>query len=114
MSAHYSDAMDDDELAKLMREIDQFDSKGATPATPAAASPLPEAASSSSREVAAADAGAGAKTKWIVVSAAIGGGAGLVVGAVVPFFLGSFQTGVGAALGGALAALIGRPPTWLK
>lgn len=106
--------MDDDELAKLMREIDQFDSKGATPATPAAASPLPEAASSPSREVAAADAGAGAKTKWIVVSAAIGGGAGLVVGAVVPFFLGSFQTGVGAALGGALAALIGRPPTWLK
>lgn len=106
--------MDDDELAKLMREIDQFDSPGPAPATPPAAASLPQGPSSPSQEVATADAGAGAKTKWIVVSAAIGGGAGLVVGALVPFFLGSFQTGVGAALGGALAALIGRPPQWLK
>lgn len=102
--------MDDDELAKLMREIDQFDAT--QPGSASAASAQPPAVPERSREV--ATTGAAGKGKWIVLAAVLGGVLGFVVGSVVPFFLGGFQTGVGAAIGGALAALVGQPPRWLK
>ena len=98
--------MDDDELAKLMREIDQFDNPG-TAATPAPA-PVER-----SKEV--ATTGSAAKGKWGAVAAVGGGIVGAVVGGFLWFLPGvdSVSTGLGAALGGAIVALVGKPPKWL-
>ncbi len=108
---HYSGRMDDDELAKLMREIEQFDSAPASPpANQSASHPQAE----TSQEVATRD-GSG-KGKWVAVAAATSGVGGLVVGSVLWFipFVNGPSTALGAALGGAIAALVGQPPKWLK
>lgn len=103
--------MEDDELAKLMREIEQFDSAGAGPPAQQGAS-TPQ--SKPSQEVAIRD-GSG-KGKWVAVAAATSGVGGLIVGSVLWFipFVNGPSTALGAALGGAIAALVGQPPKWLK
>lgn len=102
--------MDDDELAKLMREIEQFDNPGTPtqPSTPAPTQP--------SSEVARTDSpGAGGKGKWVAISAVGGGITGAVIGGFLWFLPGvdALSTGLGAALGGAIVALVGKPPKWL-
>jgi hypothetical protein len=95
--------MDDEELAKLMREIDAMDGKAPVPA-----------GSQSSQEVATRESGG--KGRWVVVAAVGGGVIGFVLGSVLWFIPGvsGISTGIGAALGGALVALFGRPPRWLE
>ncbi len=96
--------MDDEELAKLLREIDQMDGK----------SPAPAPAAQPSREVAPAQESG--KGKWVAVAAVSGGVAGFLVGSVLWFvpYVNGPSTALGAALGGAVAALLGKPPRWLR
>lgn len=98
--------MDDEELAKLLREIDQMG--GATGAQPPATTPP-------SSEVAPVEAGSG-KGRWVAVATVASGVGGFVVGSVLWFvpWVDPASTGLGAALGGAIASLIGRPPRWLN
>ncbi len=102
--------MDDEELAKLMREIDAMDGKAPAPAPSAASVP----AVTGSSEVARQESGG--KGRWVVVAAVGGGVIGFVLGSVLWFVPGvsGISTGIGAALGGALVALFGRPPRWLE
>lgn len=106
--------MDDEELAKLMREIDQFDS-GASPgpSTPAAPSATPSAGSGSGKEIAETGGGKG---RWVGIAAVTSGVGGFLVGSVLWFvpWVDPASTGLGAALGGAIAALVGKPPRWLQ
>jgi hypothetical protein len=48
------------------------------------------------------------------VAAVVFGVIGLVVGLFVPFLLGTFSTGVGAAFGAFLTALVAGPPRWFS
>ncbi len=100
--------MDDEELAKLMREIDQMGapSTGAQPPAPAAAP----------SEVVPAEEGPSGRGRWVAVATVASGVGGFVVGAVLGFvpWVDPLSTGLGAALGGAIASAIGRPPRWLS
>ncbi|MFN8126846.1 MAG: hypothetical protein U0R64_10120 [Candidatus Nanopelagicales bacterium] len=103
--------MDEDELAKLMREIDAMDGKSPAPASPAP-TPVP---ATPGNEVATQPAG-GRKGRWVAMAAIGGGIGGFVVGSVLWFvpYVNGVSTGLGAALGGALVALVGRPPRRLE
>ena len=90
--------MDDEELAKLMREIDQFGGGGNAPvpsSTPDPVAPAPG---------------------WVAIAAATSGVGGFIVGSVLWFipWVDPASTGLGAALGGAIAAVVGKPPRWLQ
>lgn len=103
---------DDEELAKLMREIDAVTgpspSAGAAPAQP----PVP----ATSKEVAKSDDGSGSRGKWALIAAAGGGVVGFIVGSILWFLPGfsGVPTALGAALGAAIIALISGPPNWMK
>jgi hypothetical protein len=102
--------MDDEELAKLMREIDQFG--GGSPAsTPASEVQAP---ADTGKEV--ATTGGGGKGRWVGIAAVTSGVGGFLVGSVLWFipWVDPASTGLGAALGGAIAALVGKPPKWLQ
>lgn len=101
-------SMDDEELAKLMREIDQMGgSSGAQP--PAAAAPSSEVEKTGTES-------SGGKGRWVAVATVASGVGGFVVGSVLWFvpWVDPASTGLGAALGGAIASAIGRPPRWLS
>lgn len=102
--------MDDEELAKLLREIDQMGKPGAA----GASQPAPSAPATSG-EVVPSDAGSG-KGRWVAVATVASGVGGFVVGSVLWFvpWVDPASTGLGAALGGAIASLIGSPPRWLR
>lgn len=96
--------MADDDIEKLLREIDAMNkgqlpagSTGATPQKPAAVETQPTRS----------------RGAWTGVSAVGGLAVGWVVGAVLPF-IGAGQTAIGAAVGGAAVALVSRPPTWFS
>jgi hypothetical protein len=98
-----------EDIEKLLREIDAMNagnsqgSIGAGPAgssTPQKAAPAPQTT-------------AGGKGAW-VGAATIGAGAtGMVAGMLLPY-LGMFQSGIGAAIGGVVVSLVGQPPGWFS
>lgn len=101
--------MDDEELAKLMREIDQFGGGSPSP-TPASEAQAP---ADTGKEVATTGGGKG---RWVGIAAVTSGVGGFLVGSVLWFipWVDPASTGLGAALGGAIAALVGKPPKWLQ
>ena len=106
-------ASDDDEIARLLREVDAV--TGGDGRSKATSGEEPQ---DSGREIAKAkepESTGGKRGRWVVVAAVGGGGAGLIAGtlfAVLPFVDG-ISTAIGAAGGAAVAALVGRPPRWL-
>jgi len=82
--------------------------------TPASAGKSVE--KSRSREVTKSEesaGGAGGRLAFAVGSGVVLGGAGWFFGLLMPF-VGSFSSGVGAALGAFTASLIAGPPRWFS
>jgi len=107
---------DDEDLAKLMREIDAMNG---SPAESAPAPPAPTAAvpaTTGSNEVATTDDASSPRAKWTGMAAIGGGVSGFIAGTVLWFLPGvnSISTGIGAAFGAAVVAAISGPPKWLK
>ncbi len=103
-------ASDDDEIARLLREVDAV--TGGESGSPQDAD---EKTSRSGREVAKNEDSKSTGSKrgrWLLVATAGGGGVGLITGALLPFVSG-IPTAIGAAAGAAFAAVVGRPPRWL-
>lgn len=104
-------ASDEDDIARLLREVDAVTGTGA-------AQPAPNRKEQPGKEVAttAESAGMGARTKWVAIAAAGSGIVGFVGGTVLAFmpFVDGFSTAIGAAAGAALTAAVGGPPRWLR
>jgi len=98
----------DDDIERLLREVEALESGGAAKALPPA--------SASGRDVAKApdDAAGSSRKAWVALAAASGGVAGFVLGSMLFFlpWVNGPSTAIGAALGAAIAALIGGPPRW--
>ena len=99
--------MADDDIERLLREVNAMNS------------PAPSGKNlekSSSRDVTNSEGssgGAGGRLAFAVGSGVVLGGAGWLFGLVMPF-VGSFSSGVGAALGAFTAALVAGPPRWFS
>ena len=103
-------ASDDDEIARLLREVDAMTGSNSSEARPSS-----EPAASTEVEP-VADKGSSGRGRWVPIAAVAGGAAGAVVGGflwMLPF-VDPVSTGIGAAGGAALAAAFGRPPKWLS
>ncbi len=99
--------MADDDIERLLREVNAMNS-------PSSSGKGVE--QSKSREVAAPDqssSGAGGRLAFAIGSGVVLGGAGWFFGLLMPF-VGSFSSGVGAALGAFTAALVAGPPRWFS
>jgi predicted lipid-binding transport protein (Tim44 family) len=99
--------MADDDIEKLLREIDamnQAQRPGATPPAQVAKASTPEPARPGGR---GAWAGASA-----VGGLVVGGAAGTVLW-FLPY-VSTVSTAIGAALGGAAIGLVSRPPDWFS
>lgn len=99
--------MADDDIERLLREVNAMN-------TPASAGKSVE--KSRSTEVAKSEessGGAGGRLAFAVGSGVVLGSAGWFFGLLMPF-VGSFSTGVGAALGAFTASLIAGPPRWFS
>jgi hypothetical protein len=94
-----------DDIERLLAEVN------ATTGDTSKAQPSSAVSRKNDAEVAKS---AGGRLGFAVVCAALFGVIGLVVGLFVPFFLGTFSTGVGAAAGAFGAALLAGPPKWFS
>ena len=110
----HTEVMADDDIERLLREVNAMNN----PSSPAAGGRSPEA--SKSKDVAKKDdscgGGAGGRLAFAVASAVVVGGLGAAFGAIlfVLPFVGPITTGVGAALGGFITALVAGPPRWFS
>ena len=97
--------MADDDIERLLREVDALESGGAKQAQPPAkrsAEPAPSE-----------DSGGGmSRTRWAALSAAGGGVGGFIVGSVLFFlpWIDGPSTAIGAAAGAAVTGLVSGPP----
>jgi len=109
-------ASDDDEIARLLREVDAVTGTGAAPSEPVQREQSGKARSGKEVVTTADGAGMGARTKWVGIAAAGSGLVGFVGGTVLAFlpFVDGFSTAIGAAAGAALTAAVGGPPRWLR
>jgi len=111
MSLGHTEVMADDDIERLLREVNAMNN----PSSTAAGSRSPEA--SKSKDVAKKDdssgGGAGGRVAFAVGSGAVLGVAGWFGGLLMPF-VGSFSAGVGAAFGAFVASLIAGPPRWFS
>jgi hypothetical protein len=96
-----------DDIERLLAEVNKT--------TPSSGSPS-KAQPPARKAKAEVDSGknTGGRLAFAVVAAALFGVIGLVTGLFVPFFLGGFDTGIGAALGAFLTALVAGPPRWFS
>jgi ferric-dicitrate binding protein FerR (iron transport regulator) len=94
------------DIERLLREID---------ATTGGSSKQPQAQSraKASPPATTSAGGAGGRLAFAVGSGVVLGAAGWFGGLLMPF-IGSFSTGVGAAFGAFVAALIAGPPRWFS
>lgn len=101
--------MADDEIERLLREVQALESGGRAAQPPSSKEP---------QDVSRPDEESGGRGRrsWALVAAAAGGGIGLIVGtllSILPWVSG-LSTGLGAALGAALVALVSGPPDWYR
>ena len=105
--------MADDDIEKLLREIDAMN-QGQRPAgTPVPAQPAGTSATASQ----GSDGGSGTSRGAWAGAGAIGGLAvGGFVGTVLTFLpsVGTLPTAIGAAIGGAAVGFVSRPPAWFS
>jgi hypothetical protein len=87
--------MADDDIERLLREIQQSSTGGVQPAE---------------------EASSGGRAGFAVLAALGSGAVGTIGGFLLWFvpFIGPISTGVGAAIGGFLTALIAGPPRWFS
>ena len=105
-------ASDDDDIERLLREVDALESG---PSRSKAQPPAP-GRSRALEPVAEAPPQRSARVSWALWSAAGGGVLGFILGTVLfmlPWVSGP-STAVGAALGAAIAGLISGPPGWYR
>jgi len=95
-----------DDIERLLAEVSKTTESTASPGASPARREQPQAPEKS--------AGAGGRLAFAVVAAVVLGAAGFIVGIFVPFFLGGFNTAVGAAGGAFLTALAAGPPRWFS
>lgn len=94
--------MNEDELSKLLAEIDAATPGALVPASAAKSVPAPVHNSQGGRRLA-----------FAALSAAVLGGAGAVFGLFLPI-IGTVSTGIGAAAGAFVVGLIAGPPRWFS
>ena len=110
----HTEDMADDDIERLLREVNAMNN----PNSPASGGRSVEPAKS--KDVAKKDdssgSGAGGRLAFAVGSALVVGGLGAAFGAVlfVLPFVGPITTGIGAALGAFVTALIAGPPRWFS
>ncbi len=97
-----------EDIERLLAEIDSATGSASTPAKKKTGSPP---APSKDANLASSSGG---RVGFAVVAAVVFGVIGLVVDLFVPFLLGTFSTGVGAAFGAFLTALVAGPPRWFS
>lgn len=100
--------MAEDDIERLLREVNALGNAGSAPDHAAA-----RQGGSDLEPAAAKSQGAGGRLAFAIGSGVVLGGAGWFVGLVLPF-VGSFSSGLGAALGGFVAALVAGPPRWFS
>ena len=93
----------DDAIEKLLREIGSQDSQKATP-SPKSASKTPAKSGETS---------SGGRIPFATAGAAVMGAGGAVSGLILPG-ISMLSTGIGAAAGAFLIALIAGPPRWFS
>ena len=98
-----------DDIERLLAQVQQ--TTGGSGPSPTSSKKSPDKKSSGQ---VAKSGGTGGRLAFAVVAAVVFGVAGFVTGVFVPFFLGGFDTGVGAALGAFLTALVAGPPRWFS
>ncbi len=106
-------ANDDDDIEKLLAEIDAMDN-----AKPSSSQPAKPPAKRQKAEVEKSeddDSGVG-RVGWALIA---GGGAGILGFLIGTFFwvlpgVNGWSTGIGAFVGGAIVALLSGPPKWLS
>ena len=108
---HTGDMADDtsSDIERLLREINA--TTGGTGGS--SAQPPAPRQSKASPPATTSGGGAGGRLAFAVGSGAVLGVAGWFGGLLMPF-IGSFSTGVGAAFGAFVAALIAGPPRWFS
>ena len=97
---------DPDDIERLLAEINAMDN---APARRDSGTVEP----ASGKEIERSGNGRG-RMSWVGISAIGGGVVGLIVGSILFFlpWVSAMSTGVGAALGAAVVALISGPPGW--
>lgn len=103
----HTDVMADDDIERLLREVGAANAGGSS--TPERSSP----SKSPAKKDDSSGGGAGGRLAFAVGSGIVIGGAGWFAGLLMPF-VGSFSSGVGAAFGAFLTAIIAGPPRWFS
>lgn len=98
--------MADDDIERLLREVNAMHS-------PAGQPPARTSASEPAKREEQSGGGAGGRLAFAVGSGVVLGAAGWFGGLLMPF-VGSFSMGVGAAFGAFAAAAIAGPPRWFS
>ena len=106
--------MADDDIERLLREVNAMNNPKAS--TSGSRSPEPAKSKDVAKKDDSSSGGAGGRLAFAVGSAVVVGGLGAAFGAIlfVLPFVGPITTGVGAALGGFITALIAGPPRWFS
>lgn len=110
-------AADDDDLARLMKEIEDFDrASGHAPAGQPAAAQSAPSGEVAKRSDQVAERGSGSRGKWAAIAAVGAGVAGFLVGSVLWFlpYVNGPSMALGSALGAAIVAFLSGPPRWLR
>jgi hypothetical protein len=97
-----------DDIERLLAEVNKTTAGGAS------AGSAKNVPAKKSRGEVESSQNAGGRLAFAVVAAALFGVVGFVFGLFVPFFLGGFDTGIGAAFGAFLTALVAGPPRWFS
>lgn len=99
-----------DDIERLLAEVNKTTADKTT-VNQTASGGVP--ARSSRGEVESAKS-AGGRLAFAVIAAAVFGVVGFVTGLFVPLVISGFSTGVGAAIGAFLTALVAGPPRWFS
>lgn len=101
-----------DDIDKLLREIDAMNA-GPGPAAGSTPNPPARTPHAQIQPAQPTDRHRG-RAQWTAVAAGGAGVVGLLTGTVLGLlpFVSTLETGIGAALGGAIVAFVSGPPTW--
>jgi hypothetical protein len=99
-----------DDIDRLLREIDAMNSGAVQPRAGSAPVPRPGGEPATVQS----SGSTGGRLAWTGLSAVGGGLAGGVLGTILTMLpaMGTLSTAVGAALGGALVGFVSGPPRW--
>jgi dihydroxyacetone kinase len=102
--------MADDDIERLLREVNAMNADGSSTPERSSASKTPAKKDDSS------GGGAGGRLAFAAGSGVVVGAVGAIVGQVLFILpaIGPITTGVGAAFGGFVTALVAGPPRWFS